>query len=87
MISKEHIENFSRPLTEILKKEIQSGNEIVETSSGWPSPNSIIIFLRKPFLEQYLKEDIEFREVNDPHWWKSEYFDKKTNHILACKYE
>jgi len=87
MTSKEHIENFSKPLTGILENELHLGNEIVETSGGWPSPNSIVIFLKKPFLRDYALEDLEFREVNDPHWWKSEYVDKKSNHILACKYE
>jgi hypothetical protein len=87
MNSTDHIKNFSLPLTEILNSELEFGNEIVETSDGWPSPNSITIFLRKPFFKEYSVPNLEFRDVNDPHWWKSEYFDERTNHILACKYD
>jgi len=86
MKCEEHIKKFSKPLTEILNSELLLGNKIAETSDGWPTPKTIIVFLNKPFKKKYLSSKIEFREINDPHYWKSEYFDKKTNHILACKY-
>lgn len=86
MISQNHIDNFSSTLTAILTQEIKLGNEIVETSKGWPEEKTIIIFLKKPFLEEYLLENVEFRNVDDPHYWKAEYFDYSTKHILACKF-
>lgn len=87
MINKEHIQNFSKVLNEILESELKAGNEIVETSEGWPEKKTIMVFLGRPFLKEYHKLNVEFREINDPHWWKSEYFDKSSKHILACKFD
>ncbi|MFC0344097.1 hypothetical protein [Epilithonimonas hispanica] len=86
MIDKNHITSFSKELTEILNREIKLGNQIAETSKGWPQEDAIIIFLDKPFKKQYKFENIEFRNIDDPHYWKAEYYDKSNNHILACKF-
>lgn len=87
MINQEHIRNFSEVLKEILESELEAGNEIVETSQGWPEKQTIMIFLGRPFLKEYQKPNIEFREINDPHWWKSEYLDRASKHVLACKFD
>jgi hypothetical protein len=87
IVSEEHIEKFSALLTEVMKSEVALGNKVVETSAGWPEPRTIMIFLQKPFLKKYDTGYLEFREVNDPHYWHSEYYDKSTGHILACKFE
>ncbi len=84
MKTQEHIDNFSSTLTKILVSEIMNGNEIVETSKGWPNANTIIVYLKKPFIDNYEIDNIEYRNINDPHYWKAEYFDNQTNHILAC---
>ena len=81
-----HIGNFSSTLTKILNREIELGNEIVETSKGWPDQNTIIIFLKKPFIDEYKIKNTEYRNIDDPHYWKAEYFDSSTNHVLACKF-
>jgi hypothetical protein len=86
MITQEHIENFSKPLTEILDAEITLGNKIAETSKGWPKPEMIIIFLTRPFLGDYKRLNIGYRELNDPHYWKAEYFDDVNQHVLACPF-
>jgi hypothetical protein len=86
MTNQEHIDDFSATLTEILNQEVVLGNQIVETSKGWPDEKTIIIFLKRPFLEKYKFENVEFRNVDDPHYWKAEYVDHLTNHILACKF-
>lgn len=86
MITKEHINNFSEQLKKILDKEILLGNNIVETSAGWPHLNSIIVFLKKPFFQKYHIEKIEYHHISDPHNWKAEYFDSNLNHTLACKF-
>ena len=87
MTTQEHIDNFSPTLRKILNREVEFGNEIVETSKGWPYKNTIIIFLKKPFINKYKIENTEYRKIDDPHYWKAEYFDNSTNHILACKFE
>ncbi|MES2395993.1 MAG: hypothetical protein V4549_08325 [Bacteroidota bacterium] len=86
MTTQEHIEHFSELLKIILNAEVKLGNEIVETSKGWPKEETIIIFLKFPFLDNYKVDNIDYRNVDDRHYWKAEYFDKSTNHILACKF-
>ncbi len=90
MINKKHIEMLSAPLYEILMNELDLGNKIYETSVG-PLfvKHGLFILLEKPFLTA-IKTDIcgiKFREVNDPHYWKSEYHDEKLHHVLACCFE
>jgi hypothetical protein len=82
-----HIDDFSSILKEILNNEITFGNEIVETSRGWPEKDTIIVFLKKPFIKNYKVENVDYRNIDDPHWWKAEYFDNSSKHILACKFE
>lgn len=86
MKNQEHIDNFSSKLTSILIQEIELGNEIVETSKGWSSPDTIIIFLKKPFIGIYEIDNIEYLNLDDPHYWKAEYFDRSKNHSLACRF-
>lgn len=86
MKSSEHIESFSPELKKILENEIKLGNEIVETSKGWPHEKSIIIFLKLPFFDTYTVSEIEYRDIDDVHYWKAEYFDKINSHILACRF-
>ena len=87
MVSQEHLDKFSTTLKGILDAELKLGNTVAETGEGWPTDNGIIVFLRVPFKGRYSMQQIEFREINDPHYWLSEYFDHTTGHILACKYE
>jgi len=86
MVTQEHIYNFSVKLTEILNSELRLGNEIVETYKGWPAKETIMIFLEKPFINSYKLNDIDYRDINDIHYWKAEYFEKSTGHILACRF-
>lgn len=86
MKAQEHINHFSPILTRFLENEIRLGNEIVETFKGWPDEGTIIIILKQPFIENYQDEDVEYKNIVDSHYWKEEYFDKTTNHILACRF-
>jgi len=86
MITNTHIDGFSKNLTGILNAELKLGNKVVETSKGWPNENTIIVFLKFPFFADYSVDGIEFRDINDIHYWKSEYFERATNHVLACKF-
>lgn len=86
MITQSHIDQFSMVLTEILDDELELGNDIAETARGWPQSDSIIIFLAQPFKAEYALENTEYREINDPHYWKAEYEDKLTKHLLVCRF-
>ena len=84
------IDRFKGKLNDILELEIKAGNTITETYEGdWPFQNSIMIFLRRPFLTPIQRdlEDIQFRIVNDPHYWKAEYVDVKNNMHLCCGFD
>ena len=86
MIIQDYIDSFSPKLKEILTQEIKFGNSIKETAMGWPQNNSIIVFLKNPFIKLYNIEDIEYRYIGDPHYWKEQYFDSKKYHTLACNF-
>ena len=89
-IDNDTINKFTGKLKEILQLELMSGNKIAETYEGdWPYPNSIMIFLEKPFITPIQRDlkDINFRNVNDPHYWKAEYVDLKNKMWLCCKFD
>ena len=86
MISQEHINQLDSKLKQIINCETMLGNAIVETHSGWPKENSIFIALKKPFIEKYEIKGLIFRQVNDIHYWKEEYYAEDTGHILVCRF-
>lgn len=87
------VKRFTGVLKDILELELKAGNKIVETYDArdgtFPVPNSIMIFLEKPFKTPIQKDSnkIEYRDVNDPHYWKAEYFDKENLQFLFCKFD
>ena len=91
MIDKGLIDKLSIEMKEILKKELEAGNEIVETSQGRftnASTEHIFIFLKYPFktkIQNNLK-GIIYKEINDRHYWKAEYRDEKNHQTLACEF-
>lgn len=85
LINQDHIDSFSERLKSILNNEIKLGNEINETAKDWPYKNGITVFLRHPFSQRYhCLLGIEYKEINDPHYWKSQYLDTTTNDMLTC---
>ena len=87
-LREQHLAELDRKLFDILEKETKSGNNILETFKGWPKPGSIFVMLEKPFIKknEKLPLGIIFREVNDQHFWKEEYLNEKSVHILACRF-
>ncbi|MBL7804794.1 MAG: hypothetical protein JNL02_13720 [Saprospiraceae bacterium] len=79
-------DDFSRPLARIALEEMNRGNRIVEIARGWPETRTILVFLGQPFKDEYPAASLEYHEIDDPHYWKSEYFDPATGHVLACKF-
>ena len=72
-------------LSAILAAELAAGNEVAEMQAGWPDADSVFVRLRQPFVHRPpdLPAGIQFHELNDPHWWKSEYTSENPRHILA----
>jgi hypothetical protein len=90
LIDNKVIEKFTGVLKNILELELNSGNTIRQTFEGnWPLPNSMIIFLDKPFkspIQRNLK-NIEFNSINDPDYWKAHYFDCENKQYLCCGFD
>jgi len=79
-IDSEIIDLFTGKLREILDFELSINNKICETyKENWPYKGSIVIILEKPFSPPIFKNisGVEFKNINDPHYWKAEYYDKK----------
>ena len=74
----------SEELTEILKAELARGNEIAETSA-WPTKCKTLIILKRRFHKPYEVKNLEYRKINDPHYWHAEYATKSGEECLACK--
>lgn len=91
LIDKGLIDKLSIEMKEILEKELEAGNEIVETSQGIftnASTEHIFIFLKYPFKSKIKNNlnGIVYREINDKHYWKAEYTDEKNHQTLACNF-
>jgi len=82
-----HLERFAPELKVLLEAELKAGNKVVETSTGWPKPSSILVMLAEPFKAEPLRtpKGLRFNNVNDPHWWKADYFHEASGHALACR--
>jgi hypothetical protein len=93
MVDDKVVKKFKGLLKDILELELKAGNTIVETyeskESSFPIPNATMIFLDKPFKTPIRKDlqNIEYRDINDPHYWKAEYFDEENRQFLCCKFD
>ena len=87
MVNPSHLEQLCQPLRALLDAELAAGNRVVETSTGWPKPASVFVMLEKPFKARppALPGGVIYNDVNDPHWWKADYFHEATGHGLACR--
>lgn len=69
-------------LREILDVELAGGNQIVESSRGWPKDVSVFIRLQRP-VTRNPPPGIDRRDVNDPHYWTAELYHHQSGHLLA----
>ena len=81
------VERVTGPLRDVIKAEIAFGNRIVEVWENWP-PESLAIMLGDPFKQKpkSLPSSIVYRDLNDTHYWKSEYYDSENKLLLACQF-
>jgi len=72
-------------LRAMVDAEVDAGNEVTETGTGWPEPGSVFVRLAEPFrvIPPRLPEGVTYFEPNDPHWWKAEYSTPTPRHIVA----
>lgn len=89
MINQEELNKFSGVLLDILNAELAAGNIISETWSGdYPYEGTTAVVLAKPFLTPIRRDlpNIGFNHINDPHYWKADYYDKQNKLILICRF-
>jgi len=84
-IDYQRVSKASEAIRSICRKELKKGNRLVETSEGWPA-EGITLWLKSDFHSDYSSESLEFRNLNDPHYWKDEYRDLNSGDIIACKF-
>ena len=75
-------------LSPILEAELQLGNYVVDQGVAWGQPDGIMVLLGKPFQfgADKLPACVTLTEVNDPHYWKSEYRCLTHHDVLACRF-
>ncbi len=73
-------------LRSLAAAELAAGNDVVDSGTGLYGPETVLVQLRKDFQAPpaQLPPGVRYREVNDPHWWKAEYFHAPTGHCLVC---
>lgn len=78
----------SHLLNELLRLELEQGNRVVDDGPGWGESNRLVL-LEVPFRSSLLElsSKLVVREVNDPHYWKTEIEDSSTKEMLACRFE
>lgn len=74
----------SEELNEILKSEIDAGNEIIEESAWLPKCNRLII-LKRHFRQSYTVESLRYSKIGDSHYWYAEYSSIDSSECLACR--
>ena len=90
MIYKEHLQRFTGEMLNILNAELDAGNSVAETWHGDFNLVKDITFiaLKKPFITPIRRDlpGIRFNHLNDPHYWKAEYFDEQNKLLLVCRF-
>jgi hypothetical protein len=74
----------SEKLNILLQYELANGNEIAENTDWLPKCKKLII-LKGRFHKKYDLSEIQYREINDSHYWFSEYATLNNQECLACK--
>ena len=74
----------SEELNEILKSELNVGNEIVE-ESAWPPKCKKLIILKRRFQKTYTVESLRYSKIGDSHYWYAEYSSIDSSECLACR--
>jgi hypothetical protein len=75
-------------LHELLSAELAAGNAVVEYRTGLYAADAVLVLLANAFRARprELPAGVEYRDVNDPHCWKAEYFRPTTKHCIACRF-
>jgi hypothetical protein len=81
------LEALDERLKEILFEEIEEGNRIFDVTAGWPEKDGIMVQMRFPFKKKHRKLGVDYKTLQDPHYWKEEYSTGTPAHFLICPFE
>lgn len=79
---------LAAPLRRLVEAELATGNVITDADIGRLGAGVVFVLLARPFTESCptLDDGVTRTELNDPHWWKSEYRHPATGHVVACRF-
>lgn len=82
-------EDLCPELRQLVAAELAAGNAIVECGPSVYDPKALLVLLAGPLrcAPAPPPAGVAFREVNDPHWWKSEYVHATTGDCVAARDE
>ena len=78
------IDELCPELKNILDAELAAGNRIATTLDAWGKMVMLTEHFRVPHAIHGTR--VTFLEVNDPHYWKSQYSVKELDQHVACKF-
>ncbi|WP_300753690.1 hypothetical protein [uncultured Brachyspira sp.] len=85
IIKNNKLSKLNNELEKILYSELKAGNKIREISvGGFGDEDHLFIFLSRPFTSKIEVYTVKYTEINDPHYWKSEYTDLLNKQTIAC---
>ena len=78
------VDDLCPELKSILDAELAAGNRIAATFDAWGK----MVMLTEHFRVAHAIDGtrVEFTEVNDPHYWKSQYSVKELDQHVACRF-
>ncbi|EKV56431.1 hypothetical protein [Brachyspira hampsonii] len=85
IIKDNKLSKLNNELKKILYSELEAGNKIRKISvGGFNDKEHLFILLDKPFTSKIEIYNVKYTEINDPHYWKSEYTDLLNKQTIAC---
>lgn len=75
----------SAELNTIYELELAADNKVVEDTQWLPTCVKLVILERR-FQRQYVDQRLQYREIDDAHYWFSEYGCEDTKEVLACRF-
>lgn len=78
-------ERLQPALRKIMDAELKAGNKFKEACIGWPDDETLIVFFKNSFVTPTRNDlpDVEYKMIDDPHYWRSEYRDMAHKQLLA----
>jgi hypothetical protein len=74
-------------MRQALHAEISAGNLLAKISiSDWPTPQSIVVTMCQRFTvaRRTPPQGVEWRKVNDPHYWREELEQKVDERVFLA---